>query len=108
VLWMCRILVPILQSGHFWEVFLITPSFLLTAPWWLAGTTYLTALTGGAVPGILLLLTSELRLIFRGQSYIESLQVQHPTCTWQLLLFTVLSHIQYGTRNLLPSDTRLQ
>ena len=74
---LCRLLVPILRSGRFWEFFLITPRFLLTAPWWLAGNTYLSALTGSAIPGILLLLTSELRLIFRGQSYIESLQVCH-------------------------------
>ncbi len=71
-----RLLVPILRSGHFWEFFLITPRFLVTAPWWLAGTTYLVALAAGAIPGISLLLVSELRLIFRGQSYIESLQVQ--------------------------------
>lgn len=74
----CRLLAPVLRTGHFWELFLITPSFLLTAPWWLAGTTYLAALTAGAVPGILLLIISELRLIFRGQSYIESLQVTPP------------------------------
>ena len=74
----CRLLAPVLRTGHFWELFLITPRLLLTAPWWLAGTTYLAALTAGAVPGILLLIISELRLIFRGQSYIESLQVTHP------------------------------
>ena len=71
----CRLLAPVLRTGHFWELFLITPRFLLTAPWWLAGTTYLAALTAGAIPGILLLIISELRLIFRGQNYIESLQV---------------------------------
>jgi hypothetical protein len=66
------------RTGRFWELFLIMPRFLFTAPWWLAGTTYLAALTAGAVPGILLLLFSELRLIFRGQTYIESLQVTTP------------------------------
>lgn len=77
---------PILRSGHLWEFFFVTPRFLLTAPWWLAGNTYLVALTGSAVPGILLLLTSELRLIFRGQSYIESLQVQDATHSMHLRL----------------------
>ena len=70
-----RLLWPIVRSGHFWGFLLIMPRFLLTAPWWLAGTTYLTALTMGAIPGVILLLASELRLLFRGQSYIESLQV---------------------------------
>ena len=85
----CRLLAPILRSGHFWEFFLLTPRFLVTAPWWLAGTTYLVALVAGAIPGISLLLVSELRLIFRGQSYIESLQVQEVTLLMHLRLYLV-------------------
>ena len=73
----CRLLVPIVQTGHFRQFFLVTPRFMLAAPPWLAGTTYLTALTLGAIFGIVVLLASELRLIYRGQSYIESLQVGH-------------------------------
>ena len=75
VVWACRVLVPILQSGRYWELLVITPRFLLSSPGWLAGATYLAALSTGALPGLALLLTSELRLILRGQTYIESLQV---------------------------------
>ena len=75
----CRVLVPILRSGRFWELLVITPKFMLSSPGWLAGTTYMAVLSTGALPGLALLLTSELRLILSGQTYIESLQVGQPT-----------------------------
>ncbi|KAK9909415.1 hypothetical protein WJX75_001898 [Coccomyxa subellipsoidea] len=68
-----RLLLPIARSGRCWEAILVTPRFLLVAPGWQAAVTYLMSLTGGSSVGVMLLLASQLRLIMRGQTYIESL-----------------------------------
>ncbi len=69
----CRLLLPIAKSRRYWEAILVTPRFLLVAPAWQAAVTYLMSLTGGSCVGVTILLASQLRLIVRGQTYIESL-----------------------------------
>ncbi len=71
--WNCRVLLPIVRSRRYWEGILVTPRFLMVAPAWQGAVTYLMSLTGGSCIGILLLLASQLRLIMRGQTYVESL-----------------------------------
>jgi hypothetical protein len=71
----CRVWEPIWMRRRYWEVLLVSPRFLLAAPRWLAATTYLAALTGSCCVSLSVLLTSQLRLLFRGQSYIDSLKV---------------------------------
>ncbi|EIE24647.1 zf-DHHC-domain-containing protein [Coccomyxa subellipsoidea C-169] len=68
-----RLLLPIAKSKRYWEAILVTPRFLLVAPAWQAAVTYLMSLTGGSCVGVTILLASQLRLIVRGQTYIESL-----------------------------------
>ncbi|CAL8467673.1 g7211 [Coccomyxa elongata] len=68
-----RVLLPIVRSRRYWEGILVTPRFLLVAPAWQGAVTYLMSLTGGSCIGIMLLLASQLRLIMRGQTYVESL-----------------------------------
>jgi hypothetical protein len=87
----CRLLLPIARSGRCWEAILVTPRFLLVAPGWQAAVTYLMSLTGGSSVGVMLLLASQLRLIMRGQTYIESLvgpfaQSEACTCGMHVLL----------------------
>lgn len=72
-----RLLVPFAKRGRYWEGILLTPRFIIMAPAWQLAATYLMCLTGGSCIGVMVLLAAQLRLILRGQTYIESLHVQN-------------------------------
>lgn len=72
---LCRLLLPIARKGRYWEALLLTPRFMIHSPAWLGATTYLAALTCSCLVGLTALLVVQLRSVLRGQSYLESLQV---------------------------------